>query len=218
VEFLKVWSLLAVIVLVGFLITYQYVGAPPPKVVRIATGANNGAYYTFAQEYARLLASDGITLEVVSTAGSIENLELLKKGEVSLALIQGGSATKEDKKRLQSLGSLFLEPVWIFVRKQSAIKRFLELKGKRVSVGIAGSGTHLLATQLLSAAGITQTNTRLIREETMQAIESLSNDKIDAAFSLLRLRRRSFISSLPRPLLNFSTLIAPLLTAGGFPF
>jgi uncharacterized protein len=182
VEFLKVWGLLAVIVLVGFLITYQYVGAPPPKVVRIATGANNGAYYTFAQEYARLLASDGITLEVVPTAGSVENLELLKSGEVSLALVQGGSATGDDKKRLQSLGSLFLEPVWIFVRRQSAVKRFLELKGNRVSVGIAGSGTHLLATQLLSAAGITETNTRLIREETTQAIDSLSNGKIDAAF------------------------------------
>ena len=182
VEFLKVWGLLAVIVLVGFLITYQYVGAPPPKVVRIATGANNGAYYTFAEEYARLLASDGITLEVVPTAGSVENLELLKSGEVSLALIQGGSATRDDKERLQSLGSLFLEPVWIFVRRQSAVKRFLELKGNRVSVGIAGSGTHLLATQLLSAAGITETNTQLIREETMQAIDSLSNGKIDAAF------------------------------------
>ena len=181
-EFLKVWGLLAVIVLVGFLITYQYVGAPPPKVVRIATGANNGAYYTFAQEYARLLASDGITLEVVPTAGSVENLELLKSGEVSLALIQGGSATGDDKERLQSLGSLFLEPVWIFVRRQSAVKRFLELKGNRVSVGIAGSGTHLLATQLLSAAGITETNTQLIREETTQAIDSLSNGKIDAAF------------------------------------
>jgi len=182
VEFLKVWGLLAVIVLVGFLITYQYVGAPPPKVIRIATGANNGAYYTFAQEYARLLASDGITLEVVPTAGSVENLELLKSGEVSLALIQGGSATRDDKERLQSLGSLFLEPIWIFVRRQSAVKRFLELKGNRVSVGIAGSGTHLLATQLLSAAGITETNTQLIREETARAIDSLSNGKIDAAF------------------------------------
>ncbi len=182
VEFVKVWGLLALVVVAGFVITYQYVGAPPPKVVRIATGSKNGAYYTFAQEYARLLASDGITLEVLPTAGSVENLELLKKGEVSLALIQGGSATKEDKERLQSLGSLFLEPVWIFTRKQSGIRRFLELKGKRVSVGVGGSGTHLLAKQLLSAAGITETDTQLIQEETTQAIDSLSKRKIDAAF------------------------------------
>lgn len=182
VEFIKVWGLLALVVLLGFVVTYQYVGAPPPKIVRIATGAQNGAYYAFAQEYARLLANDGISLEVVPTAGSVENLELLKKGEVSLALIQGGSAAEDDKQRLQSLGSLFLEPVWIFTRKQSALKRFLQLKGKRVSVGVTGSGTHLLAIELLSAAGITETNTRLIREETTQAIASLSNGKIDAAF------------------------------------
>jgi uncharacterized protein len=181
VEFVKLWGLLAVVVVAGFVITYQYVGAPPPSVVRIATGAKNGAYYTFAQEYARLLANDGITLEIVPTAGSVENLQLLKNGEVSLALIQGGSATKDDKERLQSLGSLFLEPVWIFTRNQSGIKRFLELRGKRVSIGVEGSGTHLLATQLLSAAGITETNTRLIREETTHAIDSLSEEKIDAA-------------------------------------
>ncbi len=181
-EFVKLSGLLAVVVVAGFVITYQYVGAPPPSVVRIATGAKNGAYYTFAQEYARLLANDGITLEIVPTAGSVENLQLMKNGEVSLALIQGGSATKDDKERLQSLGSLFLEPVWIFTRNQSGIKRFLDLKGKRVSIGVEGSGTHLLATQLLAAAGITETNTRLIREETTHAIDSLSKGKIDAAF------------------------------------
>ena len=182
VEFVTVWGLLALAVVVGFVITYQYVGAPPPKVVRIATGAKNGAYYAFAQDYARLLASDGISLEVVPTAGSVENLELLKKGEVSLALVQGGSTSKEDKERLQSLGSLFLEPVWIFTRKQGGIKRFLELKGKRVSIGAEGSGTQLLATQLLSAAGLTETNSRLIREDATQAIQSLTRGNVDAAF------------------------------------
>ena len=204
VEFIKVWGLLTLIVVVGFVITYQYVGAPPPKIVRIATGAKNGAYYTFAHEYARLLANDGISLEVVPTAGSVENLQLLKNGEVSLALVQGGSATKEDKDRLHSLGSLFLEPIWIFTRKQSAIKRFLELKGKRVSIGIAGSGTHLLSTQLLSAAGITEANTRLIREDGTQAVDSLSHGKIDAAF---------FVASPEAPIIHklFSAPAAELL-------
>jgi TRAP transporter TAXI family solute receptor len=181
-EFIKVWGLLTLIVVVGFVVTYQYVGAPPPKVVRIATGAKNGAYYAFAQQYARWLASDGISLEVVSTAGSVENFDLLKRGEVSLALAQGGSATNDDKERLQSLGSLFLEPVWIFARKQKPIKRFSELKGKRLGVGAAGSGTYLLATQLLSAAGITESNTTEIQGDSAQAVTSLSQGTIDAAF------------------------------------
>jgi TRAP transporter TAXI family solute receptor len=182
VEFIKVWGLVMLIVVGGFVVTYQYVGAPPPKVVRIATGAKNGAYYAFARRYARLLANDGISLEVVPTAGSVENFDLLKNGKVSLALVQGGTATDDDKERLQSLGSLFLEPVWIFTRKQKPIKRFSELKGKRVAVGAAGSGTYLLAMQLLSAAGITESNATLIREDTTQAVTSLSQGEIDAAF------------------------------------
>jgi TRAP transporter TAXI family solute receptor len=181
-EFIKVWGPLTLIVVLGFVVTYQYVGAPPPKVIRIATGAKNGAYYAFAQEYARLLASDDISLEVVSTAGSVENLDLLKRGEVSLALVQGGSATNEDKERLQSLGSLFLEPVWVFARKEKSIKRFSDLKGRRVAIGAAGSGTHLLANQLLSAAGITESNTRLIQADSAQAVASLLQGTIDAAF------------------------------------
>lgn len=181
-EFLKVWGVLTLVVVAGFVITYQYVGVAPPKVVRIATGAKNGAYYSFAQQYARLLASDGIVLEVVPTAGSVENFELLKKGEVSLALVQSGSASSDDKQRLQSLGSLFLEPVWIVSRAQKPIKQFSELKGRRVAVGAAGSGTYLLSTQLLAAAGATEANTTLVRGDSVQAMTALSQGTIDAAF------------------------------------
>ncbi len=181
-EFLKVWGVLTLVVVAGFLVAYQYVGVPPPKVLRIATGAKNGAYYSFAQQYARLLANDGIVLEVVPTAGSVENFELLRKGEVSLALVQSGSASPDDKQRLQSLGSLFLEPVWIVSRAQKPIKRFSELKGRRVAVGAAGSGTYLLATQLLAATGATATNTTLVRGDSGQATAALSQGAVEAAF------------------------------------
>ena len=181
-EFLKVWGVLTLVIIGGFVITYQYVGAPPPKVVRVATGAKNGAYYNFAQQYARLIASDGIMLEAVPTAGSVENFELLKRGEVSLALVQSGSASPADKERLQSLGSLFFEPVWIFTRTEKPVKRFSDLKGRRVGVGAAGSGTYLLATQLLAAAGVTEANTTLVRGDSAQSIAGLSQGTIDAAF------------------------------------
>ena len=63
------------------------------RLVNTVTGVENGAYHAFAQRYARLLARDGITLEVIPTAGTVDNLALLKRGEVSLALVQGGCAT-----------------------------------------------------------------------------------------------------------------------------
>ena len=182
VEHIKVWGLLALIVVLVFLAAYHFVEPPPPKTLRIATGGKDGAYYAFGERYARLLARDGITLEVVATAGSVENLDLLRKGQVSLALVQGGSGTDADREQLQSLGSLFLEPVWVFYRKQTTVKRPSDLKGKRVAVGVAGSGTQLLATQLLSADGVTQSNATLLAESLAQAMPALIESKIDAVF------------------------------------
>jgi hypothetical protein len=131
----------------------------------------------------------------------MENFDLLKKGEVSLALVQGGSATNDDKERLQSLGSLFFEPVWVFTREQKTIKRFSELKKKRVAVGAAGSGTYLLSRQLLSAGGITESNTTLVQGDSAQAVASLAQGKIDAAFFVA-----SPVAPLIRNLLEQSTV------------
>lgn len=181
IELIKVWGALALIVVAGFWAAYQYVGAPPPKSLRIATGAENGAYHAFAQRYTRLLADDGISVEVVPTAGSVENLALLRKGEVTLALVQGGSAADKDREQLQSLGSLFLEPVWVFRRAGQVFTRLSELKGARVAVGAAGSGTHLLATQLLSASGVTEANATLIPADASDVRRLLPQGRAQAA-------------------------------------
>ena len=181
-EFLKVWGLLTLVVIAGFVVTYQYVGAPPPKSVRIATGAKNGAYFSFAERYARSLSNDGIALEIVPTAGSVENFALLKKGDVSVALVQGGSATEEDKQQLQSLGSLFLEAIWIFARTEKSLKNFSDLKGRRLGVGSEGSGTYLLSTQLLAAAGVNESNATFMRGDSAMTLAELARGSIDAAF------------------------------------
>lgn len=182
VESGKIWIVILAVVALGFIVTYQFVEPPPPKTVRIATGGKEGAYYAFAQKYAALLARDGITLEIVSTAGSVENLGLLKKGEASLALLQGGSAASGDGGELQSLGSMFLEPVWIFTAKQKTIKRLAELKGKRVAVGASGSGTHLLAMRILGADGIAESDATFIREGSAASVRLLLDGKIDGVF------------------------------------
>jgi hypothetical protein len=175
-----VWAPLALVVAAGFVLAYRYVGAPPPRVIRIASGAENGAYHAFAQEYAHLLAGDGITLEVIPTAGTVDNLELLKRGEVSLALVQGGSATESDRADLQSLGSLFLEAVWVFKPRMSPIRQLNELAGKRVAVGPIGSGTQLLAKQLLGANGVSESNTTFVHIDTSDFMPLLLQGELDA--------------------------------------
>jgi uncharacterized protein len=180
-EMFKVWAPLALIVVAGFLVAYRYVGAPPPRVIRIATGAENGAYHAFAQQYARLLAGDGITLEVVPTAGTVDNLELLRRGEVALALVQGGCATEPDRADLQSLGSVFLEAVWVFTPRTSPIRRLNELAGKRVAVGPIGSGTQLLAKQLLDVNGVSESTATFVHTDTSDVAPLLLRGELDAA-------------------------------------
>jgi TRAP transporter TAXI family solute receptor len=165
----------------GFLVASRYVGTPPPRVITIAAGAENGAYHAFAQQYGRLLARDGITLEVIATAGTLDNLELLRRGAVSLALVQGGCATDSDRAELQSLGSVFLEAAWVFTPRMSPIRRLSELAGKRVAVGPTGSGTQVLATQLLAANGVSESNATLVRTDTSDVAPSLLRGELDAA-------------------------------------
>jgi hypothetical protein len=178
---LKVWAPVVLVVAAGFLVAYRYVGSPPPRAIRIASGAADGAYHSFAQQYARLLARDGIALEVIPTAGTVDNLSLLRSGDVSLALVQGGCATDADRADLQSLGSVFLEAVWVFTPRLSPVQRLNELRGKRVTVGPPGSGTQRLARQLLGANGVSEANATFVHADTADFMPLLLRGHVDAA-------------------------------------
>ena len=82
--------------LIGFVIAWQFVNPAPPRTLTIATGHTDGAYYLFARRYREWLAQNDVELVIRNTAGSIENLELLQRGEVDLAFVQGGTGTQAD--------------------------------------------------------------------------------------------------------------------------
>ncbi|MCL2830497.1 MAG: C4-dicarboxylate ABC transporter substrate-binding protein [Betaproteobacteria bacterium] len=126
---------IVLIVAAGLIVAYQFVEPAPPKQFRIAASAADGTYYAFAQRYAKILAKNQITLEIVPTSGSRQNLKLLKSGAVDVAFVQGGTTlprqtagtdkTAEDEDDedvaqsfagLRSLGSVYYEPVWLFYR------------------------------------------------------------------------------------------------------
>jgi hypothetical protein len=95
--------------------------------------------------------------------------------------VQGGCATDADRADLQSLGSLFLEAMWVFTLRPSPIARLNELEGKRVAVGPRGSGTQLLAKQLLGANGVGESNATLIHTDTSDVLRLLLQRELDAA-------------------------------------
>ena len=209
---LVLWAGIAGVGLTALAATYMlFVEAPPPSRIVIATGAENGAYHRFARLYAEELKKEGLTLEVRATAGSVQNLELLEddRSGVSVAIVQSGVAAPADLERLQALGSLYREPLWVFYRCAAPLERISQLSGKRVGVGPVGSGTHAIAAQLLSANGVadSRAGTALVEESVTASASALRRGKLDAAFFVAAFEADYIKSLLNDPevrLLNFS--------------
>ena len=176
------------IVGIGFVVAFQFVEPAPPKKIIITTGSDAGAYYAYAGRYAAILARNGITLEIRTSAGSLENLDRLEKDEAQVGFVQGGvlepKADPDDEdsdSALVSLGSVFYEPVWIFYRGSRTVERLTDLRGKRIAIGQEGSGVRQLAQQLLAANELPPGD-HLVPLAGLKAAEELQQGRIDAAF------------------------------------
>ena len=117
---LKVYGPLAVVILILLIVTMRYIAPPPPMELRFAAGGIDGQYYALAQKYSDALSDHGIDVEILETAGTVENFSLLESGDADVALLQGGIASDLDHTRAQSLGGVLAEPCWIFVARGSS--------------------------------------------------------------------------------------------------
>ena len=88
---LALWAIAAVLTVAVVGLSLRFVDPFPPTRVVLATGQPGGAYDEFGREYQRRLAREGLRVELRRTAGSVENLERLLKGEVDVAFVQGGT-------------------------------------------------------------------------------------------------------------------------------
>ncbi|MCA8902514.1 MAG: TAXI family TRAP transporter solute-binding subunit [Hyphomonas sp.] len=152
-DFIKVYWPFVAVALLGLVAAFFFMDPAPPKTIRFASGTPGGAYHAYAERYQRLLAEAGVTVEIVETAGSVENYRLLEEGAVEAALVQGGLATSKDRDLLRSIGGLFPEPLWVFARDESGISDFDQLRTARFAIGGQGSGTRTLALELQGEFG-----------------------------------------------------------------
>jgi TRAP transporter TAXI family solute receptor len=180
-EFLMLAAPAIVLVVAALWAASRFIEPAPPKTVTITTGTAGGGYETFARRYAQVLKKSSITLEVQASAGSGENLERVRVGKSDLALVQGGTVPPEDAEKYISLGRMFHEPVWIFTRDKTAIRRLSELTGKRIAIGAPGSGTLKLATDLLRHNGVTAATATLLEIGGQAATDALIGGSADVA-------------------------------------
>lgn len=166
------------------LFAYWLIDPMPPRVMVMSTGQENGAYAEFGKKYAAALARHGIKLELRTSLGSQENFLRLRAEDESIdaAFVQSGSAEADDarQKGLVSLGSLFVEPVWIFYRQPLALQSMADLKGLRVNIGQEGTGVPGLFWQLLAANGLSESDLRPSMLDNTPATVELLEERIDA--------------------------------------
>ena len=158
----------------------------------LATGGTAGTYYPFGGAMSKIWNSKIKDMNVTAqTSGaSAENVRLINKKEVELALVQSDTldyawnATKAFKRSpLKGMSAdrvLYPEIVQVVVRADSPIKTFADLKGKKVGVGAPGSGTEASYRQLLDIYGMKKEDVNSQYLSFSESAEAFKDKHIDA--------------------------------------
>lgn len=165
--------------------TYWFVRPAPPGSIAITSGPDGSIFRRNAEKYRKILARNGVTLRILPSEGSLENLRTLNNpaSRVDVGFVQGGLSDGMAVDNLVSLGSVFHEPLALFYRAAAPLERISGLSGKRLAIGPEGSGTRALAQVLLKANGIEPGGaTTLLNLGGEDATKALLERKVDAAF------------------------------------
>lgn len=165
-----------------------------PAAISLATGGTSGTYYGFSGIVANVLNSacaDDLKIAVESTGASMANVQLVATGECDMAILQNdvmyyaytGTDLFDGQSPITNFSAvmtMYPETVQIVANKN--ITSIDQLKGKKVSVGDAGSGVEFNARQVLAAYGISFDDIVVNNQGFADSADSLKNGTIDAAF------------------------------------
>lgn len=155
----------------------------PPSTLTMSAGPKGSTFWNAAQKYKTILARNNITLNVLESEGSAQNLARLSdpSSHVDVAFVQDGLANKVPE-GLVSLGSVAYVPLAVFYHGPP-VTRLSQFEGERLAIGAEGSGTRELALALLKANGIEPGGkTQLLPLSGDDAAHALVEGKIDVAF------------------------------------
>ena len=155
----------------------------PPRSITITSGPPGSTFQRRAEEYQKALAQHGVTLKILPSGGSPDNLKRLQAPDsgVDLGFVQGGLVGEDPPPGLVSLGTVSNQPLWVFYRG-AHVNRLAEFAGKRISIGAPGSGVQALARALLEANGITGAPTTLDDQPSDDAAKSFQAGQLDVIF------------------------------------
>jgi len=177
------YGIATLLILAAFVGTIAWLGPLPPKVVTMSTGTPGSDFDVYGRQYQAILQRSGVQLRLVPSAGAVENLRHLNdpRSGVAIAFLQGGLTSEAQSPELESLGTVFYEPFWFFVRRGVSVAHPEDVRGKTMAIGPEGSGTRVLARKFLALNGIDQSLLQLLPLPAAEASEALGRGEIDAA-------------------------------------
>jgi TRAP-type uncharacterized transport system substrate-binding protein len=174
---------LAILIAVAVAVVKLYL--LPPSSIDIAAGPKGSYLYETAQLYAQEFEKAGVSVTVLETAGTLDNLAHVDHPEklIEFGFLEGGAADRKDYPSLESLGSIAYAPIWVFYRSELGdVFDVNGLKGKRIAIGYPAQGIHTNALDILNAVGINAKNTQLIDIGREEALKKLHTKEIDVMF------------------------------------
>ena len=175
--------------------------AAEQQFISIGTGGVTGVYYPTGGAICRLVNKNrkehGIRCSVESTGGSIYNINTIRAGELEFGVAQSdwqyhaynGTSKFEEAgpfEKLRAVFSVHPEPVTILARGDAGVSNITDLKGKRLNIGNAGSGTRGTWDVIEEALGWSRDDLKLAAElKSAETGQALCDNKIDAYFWLV---------------------------------
>jgi len=202
-KFLTLYFPILLLIFLAFFITSRFIQPAPERKIIIAAGSSQGQYYQAALKYKALLEKDKVEVTVLETNGSLENAQLIKDKKADIGFVQSGILTQEASSHIESLASIYYEPIWIFYKNQGfSIDYVVQLISKKISVGGENTGTSFLANTILKDNGIDVSNTTLLNFSTDESKQKLLAGEIDAMIMVISPNSKTVQELLENPDIN----------------
>jgi len=165
------------------------------RTLNIVTGGTGGVYIVYGAGLADMLTKRlKVAASAQSTPASVDNMKLIRDGKADLAFtladtafdaINGKNrfAPPEGKVDAKAIAVMYSNYMHLVAKASGGINTVTDLKGKRVSIGAAGSGTETKAIRILEAYGLNATtDINPQRLAAQDSADALRDNKLDAFF------------------------------------